>query len=575
MLPRLSLLLIVPMLLAACAPVTSPQSQGTQDSQPAPERARSGPKAIAVGMDEEIKSFWDSITLGGGSGSRELANVFNAHLVAITADGSPTPRLLTELPSVERGTWRVQPDGGMETTFKLRPDAFWHDGTPFSAEDVAFSLQVNRDPEVPNSNQDAVRLVESWQVTDPNTIVVRWKESYAFADRMEHRDLYPLPKHLLEQSYMQGPKENFTAQPYFNTDYIGLGPFRVNRWDPGSSIDFQAFDKYFLGRPKLDSIRIQFIADPNTMVGNLQARAIQMMLTLGGIPEFSSMVGVKRDWEASGYGTILMDPISYRFLEYQIYHSPSPTDLRDPRVRRALLLALDRPALTRVAFADDGVVADSWVNPKFPYYPQVQDVIVKWPYDPRQASQLMTDAGWTMASDGVLEKAGQKFSMTMRDTDGERDPLVLAGNWKDIGVQANYERRTTAALRDREDRATFTGVDVSSNPMGVAAVIRKSATYNIPTAENRWTGTNRGGYSNPAWDEVEPRIVSSLDERQRLDFERQLLSMYATDLPLGPLYFRWDMVPVGGGVKGPVPNTGVAHRGFILHTWNVHEWDIP
>src|SRR5439155_10807014 len=190
------------------------------------------------------------------------------------------------------------------------------------------------------------------QVTDPSTIVVRWKESYAFADRMEHRDLYPLPKHLLEQSYTSGPKENFTAQPYFNLEYVGLGPFRVNHWELGAYIDFQAFDRYFLGRPKLDSIRVQFITDLSTMGGNLNAPAIQMMTTLGGIPEFTSMIGVKRDWEASGYGTVLMDPISYRFLEFQIYHTPQPPDLRDPRVRRALLLAVDRPALARIALAD-------------------------------------------------------------------------------------------------------------------------------------------------------------------------------------------------------------------------------
>jgi peptide/nickel transport system substrate-binding protein len=572
--PQFGVVFLVAMVLAACAPAAAPESARTQPDQ-SPAAARTGPKQITIGLDEEIKSFWDSITLGGGSGSRELANMFNAHLVAITPDGSPTPRLLTELPSLDRGTWRVQPDGKMETTYKLRSDVFWHDGTPFNADDVAFSLQVNRDPEVSNSNQDAVRLVEGWQVTDPNTIVVTWRETYAWPDRMEHRDLYPLPKHLLEQSYAQGPKETFTAQPYFNTDYIGLGPFRVNRWEAGSYLDFAAFDRYFLGRPRLDSIRIQFITDPNTMLANLSARAIQMMMTLGGIPEFSAMIGVKRDWEATGYGTVIMDPISYRFIEPQIYHNPQPADLRDPRVRKALLLAVDRPALARTAFADDGVVADSWVHPKFPYYPSVQDVITKWPYDPRQSNQLLADAGWQPGSDGVLEKGGQKFNLTMRDTDGERDSVIIASNWKEVGVIGSYERRTTAALRDREDRSTFSGVDVVSNPMGVAAVIRKSATYNIPTPENRWTGTNRGGYSNPAWDEIEPRIVGSIEERTRLDLERDLLRIYMNDLPLMPLYFRWDMVPVGGGLKGPVPNTGVAHRGFILHTWNVHEWDMP
>lgn len=571
--PRFALVLIVAMVLAACAPASAPQSTSGQQNQGT--TARTTPKTITIGLDEETKSFWESITLGGGSGARELANIFNQYLVAIRQDGLPTPRLLTELPSIEKGTWRVLPGGRMETDYKLRSDVFWHDGTPFTANDIAFSLQVNKDVEVPNSNQDSVRLIESWNVTDPNTILVTWREPYAWPDRMEHRDLYTLPKHLLEQPYTTGTKEAFLALPYWNAEYVGLGPFRLNRWEPGSHIDFAAFDKYFLGRPKLDSIRIQFITDQGTMLGNLNARAIQVMMTLGGIPEFSSMIALKRDWEASGYGTVLMDPISYRFIEPQKYHNPTPSDLTDPRVRRALLLAVDRPSLAQLAFAEDGVVADSWVHPKFPYYPAVQDVITRWPHDPRQASQLLADAGWRPGSDGVLEKGGQRFSMTMRDQDGERDSVIIAAMWKEIGVIGAYERRTPAALRDREDRATFSGVDVGSNPMGVAAVIRRTSSANLPTTENRWTGTNRGGYSNPAWDELEPKLLGAIDERARLNLERDLLSIYMTELPLMPLYFRWDMVPVGGGLKGPVANTGVAHRGFILHTWNVHDWDLP
>ncbi len=570
---QFSFVSIAVMVLMACAPGAGESTRGQQD-QTAPG-ARQGTKIISIGMDEEIKTLWDSITLGGGSGARELANIFNQHLVAITSDGSATPRLLTQLPSFDSGTWRVLPDGRMETTYRLRSDVVWHDGTPFTANDVAFSLQVNRDPEVPNSNQDAVRLVDRWEVTDQSTIVVTWRESYPFADRMEHRDLYPLPRHLLEQSYTQGSKEAFLAQPYFNAEYIGLGPFRINRWESGSHIDFAAFDRYFLGRPKLDAIRVQFIPDLNTMLANLNAKAIQVMMTLGGVPEFDAMMAIKRDWEASRYGTVLMDPISYRFAEPQKYHSPQPADLTDPRVRRALLLAIDREPLARTIFGEFGIVADSWVHPTFGNYRLLQDTITRLPHDPRQASALMAEAGWQRGADGVLEKGGMKFNLTMRDTDGERDSLIIASNWKEIGVIGSHEQRTAAALRDREDRATFTGVDISSNPMGAAAVIRRTATYNIPTAQNRWTGTNRGGYSNPAWDELDLRMLNSLQESQRVDVERELLRIAMAELPVMPLYFRWDLVPVGNGLKGPVPNTGVAHRGFILHTWNVHEWELP
>ncbi|MEA2640173.1 MAG: peptide/nickel transport system substrate-binding protein [Chloroflexota bacterium] len=564
--------------LTACSPSTSGGSDARSQSGQAPQGqvASSGaPKTITLAIDEELKNLWDPITNGGGTGAREVADVINQHLVAITADGSPTPRLLAELPSFDKGTWRVLPDGKMETTYKLRADAYWHDGTPFTADDVVFSYQVNADKEVPNADQDAVRLIDRMEVVDPHTLLVSWKESYPFADRMEHRDLYLLPKHILDQSYTQGAKEAFLNQPFFSTDFVGLGPFRIARWESGSHMDLTAFDQYFLGRPKLDGIRLQFISDPNTMLANLRARTVQVMTTLGARGDFEAMNELKRDWESSGYGTVIMDPISYRFVEPQQYHNPSPQDLTNPTVRKAMLLALDREALARRAFGDAGIVADSWVSPTFASYQRLKDSIVHYPHDTRQATQLMADAGWRPGADGVLEKDGQKFTLTMRDQDGEAEALVIASFWKEIGIVGNYERKSVEALRDREDRATFSGVDLVSNPMGIAAVTRRSDTSNIPNAQNRWTGSNRGGYSNPAWDELEVRLLSSLQEDARTDVERQLLRMASTELPLLPTYFRYDLVPVGAGLKGPVPNTGVAHRGFILHTWNVHEWALP
>src|SRR5713226_9035274 len=100
------------------------------------------PKILVAAVNEDPKNWWEGVNGGGGGGSRELSHFVNQYLASIGPDGTPSPRLLAELPSVEKGTWRVLPDGTMETTYKLRPDAKWHDGTPFTADDVAFSWEV-------------------------------------------------------------------------------------------------------------------------------------------------------------------------------------------------------------------------------------------------------------------------------------------------------------------------------------------------------------------------------------------------------------------------------------------------
>lgn len=559
--------------LAACAQATPGAAPGDSSLRNSPSTPRVS-KSIAIGMDEDVRNLWDGITLGGGSGARELANLVNQHLVAITADGSPEPRLLAELPSLDRGTWRVLPDGRMETTWKLRPGVFWHDGVPFTPEDLVFSWRVNKDPEVPNSNQEAAKVMERVEEVDGSTVVATWSTLYPYADRLEHRELLTLPRHLVESSYVDN-KESMLSSPYFSSQYVGLGPFRVAAWEPGSHIELAAFDAFFLGRAKLDSIRVQFITDRNTMLANLRARSLQSMLTLGGIPEFDALMSIKKEWEADRYGTMLVDPISYRFIEAQKFHNPQPADLIDPRVRLALMLAVDRPELARVVFDQEfGVVADSWIHPSFRQYAELQSAITRQPYDPRRATALLEEVGWRKGGDGVLEKGGQRFRLTMRDQEGERDPVIIAAGWKGLGIIGEYELRTAAMLRDRQDRATFTGVDVTSNPMGAASASRRFAGYNTPTAENRWTGTNRGGFASAAWDDLDRRILAALDDRTRLDLERDLLRVFSAELPALPLYFRWDVVPVGGNLTGVQANTGVAHRGFILHTWNAHEWDI-
>jgi peptide/nickel transport system substrate-binding protein len=556
-------------LLTACGPVPGTPGSSQTGSQAAP----AAPKVLAIGLDEDLKHFWDALTGGGGTGARELANLINQHIAAIGGDGVARPRLVVELPSQDKGTWKVLTDGTMETTLKLRPGITWHDGTPFTADDVIFSWQVNRDPDVPNANQEAVKLIKSIEATDPLTVVMHWGELYAFADRLEHRELFPLPKHLLEQSYRE-TKDQFLNSAYFNTSYVGLGPFRVTNWDFGSGIETAAYDGFFLGRPKIDVIRVRFIPDNNTMLANLRARSIQMMLTLGNGPDLEAMTLLKQEWESTGYGTMYADPISWLFAEPQKVHNPQPSDLVNPKLRQAFLLALDRQSLVQATTAGLGLVADSWVHPSFSSYSTLQSVIARYPYDPRRASEAFAEAGWTPGPDGVLEKNGQRLAPLARTFQVPRELLITVDGWKRSGVAVDIESTPEQMLRDREFRASFTGFDFVSNPMGAAAASRRLAGYNTPTAENKWTGTNRGGYTNPAWDDLDRRINIALQDGQRRELERELVTMFTAELPVLPITYKFDIIPIGGGLSGVQPVTAVAHRGFILHTWNAFEWDM-
>ncbi|HZT08364.1 MAG TPA: ABC transporter substrate-binding protein [Chloroflexota bacterium] len=563
------LLALAVAMAAGCAP--SRMSEAA-DSARAARADVSGPKVLNAAITEDPGNFWDALTGGGGSGSRELGHMVNQFLTTTASDGTAVPRLLAELPDVSRGTWRVLPDGGMETTLKLRGDVVWHDGEPFTADDVAFSWLVNKDPDVPNSNAAVARLISSVDVRDSTTAVLTWSELYPYADRIGHRELFTLPRHLLEQPY-QDAKDALIAQPYFSDAYVGLGPYRVERWERGSDLELRAFERYFLGRPKIDVVRVSFIPDANTLLANLKARAIQLFLPPGG-PDFESLVLVKQDWESSGYGTGLIEVARWKFMEPQKGRTAQPADLSDARARQALLLAVNREEFARAMYGQFGTVADSWVHPSFTQYPQIQDAITKYPFDSQRAIAILADLGWQRGPDGVLEKGGQRFSVKMRDRDDPNEALVIADNWKGIGVEGTFEQQTPQELRDRVARAQYTGVEISRGSMPPLTILRSLRSGAIPTPENKWAGSNRGAYSSPVWDALDREFVSALEETKRVAIEREMVRVLTSDLPLMPLTYDPDSIPVGGGLTGVQIATGTSHNGQIMHTWNIHEWDM-
>jgi peptide/nickel transport system substrate-binding protein len=562
-------LVLIASLASACAPGNTPGGAPAGSTQAQP----SAPRILVAGNVEDPKNMWDGINGGGGSGAREIGHMLNQYLAVIDDTGKVWPRLLSELPAVDKGTWKVSPDGKMEVTYKVRPGVTWHDGTPFTADDVVFSWEVGKDPQIPNGNQSAVRLIDKMVAVDPQTAVASWNQTYAFADRLEHREFFPLPKHLVEAAYLDS-KETLISQPYFSTEYVGTGPFKLTSWDHGTSMEMVANENYFLGRPKIDRLKVVFIADPNTALANLQAGALNTFLPPGG-PDLDRLTPLREEWKTTGQGTVAIESVRWRFLEPQKSSSlAQPADLTDPRIREALALATNRQELTATLLGDLGVLADSWLHPTTPYYSQIKDNVVARPFDPRRATALFAEVGWTPGPDGVLQKNGARFDPVLRyQVDYEKDSTIIRQQWKAVGIDAQLEVLSNVLLRDAEARAKYTGIEVVQNPTGGVSAVRRFATDQIPTAANKYGGTNRGAFNNPDWDQIGLRLRTSLKDDDRIQLEGDLLKVYSAQLPAFGTYFELQAVPVVG-FKGWNAVTGAPHTGNIMHAWNVHEWEL-
>src|SRR5204863_8260924 len=137
--------------------------------------------------------------------------------------------------------------------------------------------------------------------SDARTLTFRWKGP----DRQAGEQLYqPLPSHILGPEFERGDPDAFANRPYWTTEYVHLGPYRLQRWEPGAFIEASAFAQHALGTPRIERVRLRWVPDPNAAVANLLAGEAQFAAD-GSVP-FDAALTLKRTWDASNAGKILL-----------------------------------------------------------------------------------------------------------------------------------------------------------------------------------------------------------------------------------------------------------------------------
>lgn len=221
------------------------------------------PKTLTVGVQREPTDLGIQFGLGtsnsaGGAGSVKLM----AHdKLAIEKElDSWRPQLAVELPSVAAGTWVLHPDGTMDTTWRIHPNIRWHDGQPFTAGDLMFSFKVFMDPDLPIGRPSRA-FTQSASAPDPYTFVIRWSGTFVDADQGDIGAIRP--KHVLDELYTRS-REEFTNSPWFTTEFVGLGPYRLAHWEQGAYLELVRFDAYYMGRPPIRRMRSNAIPSAAT-----------------------------------------------------------------------------------------------------------------------------------------------------------------------------------------------------------------------------------------------------------------------------------------------------------------------
>lgn len=526
---------------------------------------------LSIAVEGEPRTLVPSIGGSGAGASEHLFDLVHQSLMTYDDSAVPIPRVARELPSLERGTWRVHADGTMETVWRLREDVRWHDGRPLTSDDVVFSWRVMADPAVPAASRRVARLIDSIETPDRFTAVIRWRARYGFADQLSAFDLTLLPAHILGPAY-ELRREQIAGHPYWRGEFVGLGPYRVERWPSGSSIELTAFEDYFLGRPVAPEISVRFMPDDNTAMAAVLGGAVDIMLPRRAV--HGIVRGVQQRWADGAEGTLSIVPgYSWAFLAPQ-FLGPQPEDILDVRVRRALAYALDRSAIAEIVAGDRSLASDLWVPLGDPRYRAIAAGVAGHEYNPSRAADLFREAGWRrQGTDDALVKQGRRLEVELTTTtEWERAGAIVAEYWRQAGVVVRETVLSLGAIVDRQARAGYSGVELAGGPPSLALLDGRLHSTNTPSADNHFVGANRGHYASPELDGLLDRLWASADEAERQAAERQIARHVSEELPIIGLFFYPAMAMVRRSVLNTRPPQTVARVGRLSMGWNAHEW---
>lgn len=470
-----------------------------------------------------------------------------AWLVRFDKRNRPVPELATAVPS--RANGGVSADG-KTITYHLRRDAKWSDGVPFDAQDVRFSVGVVQNPANNEGTHVGFDLVEKVDVPDPYTAIFRLKRPWSgfYVNFFSSGGANPcvLPRHLLDKL------PNINDAPY-NALPVGIGPFKYASWKRADSVELVRDPLYFGRKPKLERIVFKIIPDRNTVLTQLTTHEIDLWAPVpaGYYDRVRAVPGIK----------ILRQPsYGYNHIDFNVSHAA----LRDPAVRRALRLAIDRRTILEKVRHGVGILQDVLLPPGHPMH--VDAPIAA--YDPAAANRMLDAAGWKRGPDGIRAKNGLRLEFSFATVSGtpDTDQLIelVRADWLATGVSLDVRHYPSPLIfapaatggilySGKYDAATYAWI---LSPNG--DLTNLFGCDRVPPK-----GQNVPRYCDREVDRANVRFTSTYDEREQLAASRFVQGRIARDVPTIVLDAREDVYAFNDDLHGFAPNQATAFDDLV------------
>jgi len=484
-----------------------------------------------------------------------ITGLFNDGLVGQSPiDGSYVPGIAD--------SWELGPDG-KTYTFKLNPNVTWHDGTPFTADDVVFSFEATTDETSLSVRRgDVLSVLEKVEKVDDHTVNLIAKNimaTFPFFDKTVGQ-VGMVAKHIWESVPFADWGSDAGSTGTDPKRVVGTGAFKFVEWVAGDHVTLEKNPDYWDAANtavNIDQYIYRVIADANSAIQSLKTGESD----IADVP-FSQGQSLAQ----SNPELTITDFDTFSFNYYLVNQDPAKSPLfSDPKVRQALHYGLDRDLIAETVYQGYAVRADG-TQPVLSAAYKPDQINTIYQLDVDKAKQLLAEAGWTDADgDGIVEKDGVKFSFELEYAEGvatyQQQIPYMQQAWKEIGVEMIPTATPFPTLLEHNDARTFQaqclGFTWSVDP-DQGAMFR---TDSLPPS-----GFNSMAYSNATYDELSEQQLKELDVDKRIDIIVEQTNIVNDEVAAGVIVFRKSIIGNTPRVHNYIPN-GFGTVWSIPYTW--------
>ena len=548
---------------------------GVANSQPMPAY-----KPIKRGGGGPLKVlFWQGATLlqphfANGTKDQEGSRIFYEPLAIWDNDGNLVPILAAEIPSQQNGGVL---EGGKVVRWRLKKGVTWHDGKPFTADDVVFTWEYARDPATAAVTIAVYKDITVTKVDD-YTVLVSFKQPTPFwATAFVAAEGMIIPKHLF------GPYTGAKSRDApTNLKPVGTGPYTFVDFKPGDLVSGALNKNYHMAnRPYFDTIEMKGGGDATSA-----ARAVLQTGEYDYAWNLQVEDEVLKRMEAGGKGKVHVVPGGdIEFIQLNITDPWNEVDgerasakskhfaFSEPQVRQAMSMLCDKKSMQDFIYGRTGFATANFMNnPE-----RFRSKNTKWEFNVDKANQILDAAGWKKGSDGIREKNGKKMKFVYQTSVNgtrQKEQAIVKQAAQKAGIDIEL-KQVTASVFFSSDVANpdtygkfWCDMQMYTTTMTAPDAERFMDQYISAEASqkaNKWAGRNICRYMNPEYDKLAASAKSELDPVKRAATYIKMNDMVVNEWIVVPLISRPRVR--GGNLRLVTSLSGWDLDFSLLHNW--------